>query len=262
MSDQTGRYSRRPTGGDPFGGKFHNGKIPQAALRRVESSPRFYLAPIPALCADYMAAAAERDGIPLSLVAGYRDYAGQVAAKKHWTSVGKPEFAATPGTSNHGFGTASDWSTADPRVVPWLDAHGAEYGWDSPLWAEDGRTPDEGWHRQFIQGFKPENCPTRPIRFLINGKSIDAQGAYFDVQEARTWGPLEAVREALSLHYGPPQGNRVAVRRGNDIRRLVAEVRGARTWARLGDLHQFPGVVLDWVGAANLLRITAPPVKE
>ncbi|MCA5895237.1 M15 family metallopeptidase, partial [Isoptericola sp. NEAU-Y5] len=74
-------------------------------------------------------------GEPLCITDGYRTYGDQVAVK-----AAKPTLAATPGTSNHGWGLAVDIcaeSYAGSRW-DWLAAFGPTYGWDNPAWARTG----------------------------------------------------------------------------------------------------------------------------
>jgi peptidoglycan hydrolase-like protein with peptidoglycan-binding domain len=81
----------------------------------------------------------------------YRDYATQVEAKKN---VGR--LAATPGTSNHGWGVAVDfangmnsWTSAAQK---WFAKNGAKYGWVTPDWASNPKNPyhkNEPWHKEY-----------------------------------------------------------------------------------------------------------------
>jgi TP901 family phage tail tape measure protein len=64
-------------------------------------------------------------GSSLSLTEGYRDIAGQNLRWAQYKS-GKGNLAATPGTSNHGFGLAADLGSSGRA---WLAANGARFGW-------------------------------------------------------------------------------------------------------------------------------------
>ncbi len=99
----------------------------------------------------------EQFGEALCLTDGYRSYAQQVTAKAQ-----KPTLTATPGRSNHGWGLAVDIcadSYAGERW-DWLKAHGPEYGWDNPQWAQAGGTgPYEPWHWEFTAAVAQIDAP-------------------------------------------------------------------------------------------------------
>lgn len=83
------------------------------------------------------------DGMPTSeLTDTYRPFDAQVRAKAQ-----KPVLAATPGTSNHGWGLAIDIHGA---TQSWLRANGAKYGWVQPSWALPGGSKPESWHFEFV----------------------------------------------------------------------------------------------------------------
>ncbi len=88
-------------------------------------------------------------GEPLCLVSGYRTYGDQVAVKRH-----RGRFAATPGTSNHGWGLAVDFcgSAYAGDRWDWLKAHGPDFGFDNPPWARRGGDgPYEPWHWEYTE---------------------------------------------------------------------------------------------------------------
>ncbi|PFG41513.1 D-alanyl-D-alanine carboxypeptidase-like protein [Isoptericola jiangsuensis] len=85
-------------------------------------------------------------GEDMCVTDGYRSYSQQVATK-----AAKGYLAATPGTSNHGWGLAVDLcpeTYAGDRWT-WLAAHGPDYGWDNPDWARAGGSKYEPWHWEF-----------------------------------------------------------------------------------------------------------------
>ena len=88
---------------------------------------------------------------------GYRDFATQVYWKDYWTSRGEPGNAATPGTSNHGWGTAVDFVISDvtsgSSKRAWLLNHAGNYGY-APL-------ASEAWHWNFSGTFAG-GTPTAP----------------------------------------------------------------------------------------------------
>ena len=68
----------------------------------------------------------------------------------------KPGLAATPGTSNHGWGLAVDLcsqETNSQTVQDWLRANGPVFGWDNPQWARAGGSGAyEPWHWEYVPG--------------------------------------------------------------------------------------------------------------
>lgn len=60
--------------------------------------------------------------------------------------------AAVPGTSNHGWAVAIDWSGVGAKGSTrwnWLMANAPRFGWTNPLWARDGKPgngSEEPWH--------------------------------------------------------------------------------------------------------------------
>lgn len=87
-------------------------------------------------------------GYPMAATDGYRTYAVQVILK-----IQKGPYAATPGTSNHGWGTAIDWASGinsfSSETHRWLRSNGGKFGWVHPTWAHDnysGNGMDEPWH--------------------------------------------------------------------------------------------------------------------
>lgn len=118
-----------------------------AAIARAKSAGNGNL-PADALCGwggvlvrcDMAAAleSAAQDGMPrVQVTSGYRSFADQVAVKAE-----RGSWAARPGESNHGWGTAVD--IPEP-ARSWLFQHGGDHGLVNPDWAKDpNRT--ERWH--------------------------------------------------------------------------------------------------------------------
>lgn len=138
----------------PWGG-YSNGNIPLGALARVDypgiqldvfpgSLSGLYLKPdaaasMLALMKEYT----RQTGGHLHPNEGYRTYAGQVYWKNYWTSQGKPGNAATPGTSNHGWGQAVDFNLTSAQSS-WLAANAPRYGY--------ARSSSESWHYDYTGG--------------------------------------------------------------------------------------------------------------
>jgi hypothetical protein len=111
--------------------------------------------------------ALQRDALdlyPEGALGAYRNYAGQVQMRRYWCSLGRCGNAASPGTSNHGWGRAVDSLSA--AMWTWIDEHGAYFGWHH--W--DARW--ESWHREYDGGFHRPNpgiSPAYPVLAMGSG---------------------------------------------------------------------------------------------
>ena len=136
----------------PWGG-FSNGGIPSSALQPIPWAPEHALRP------DATAALVAMDqkfladnGFHLPINDGYRDFDQQVRDKATYG-----DGAATPGTSNHGWGLAIDVGTQQHYTISesdatyaWLKQNAAAFGWKHPDWAEPGGPgPQEAWHWEY-----------------------------------------------------------------------------------------------------------------
>jgi hypothetical protein len=139
----------------PWGGHA-NGRIPLSALVAIPWATSLYLRAdaCEALTALNSAFRARFLGRNIGVTDAYRDYETQVRLKAQ-----KGAFAATPGTSNHGWALATDLaSSINSFGTPeheWMRANAPAYGWVHPVWAHDNN-PDNGqqepWHWEFIGG--------------------------------------------------------------------------------------------------------------
>lgn len=89
-------------------------------------------------------------GREICLVASYRDLDTQYELK-----ASRGYFAASPGTSMHGWGLAIDLcseETGNSEVFSWLWANAPSYGWQNPSWAQLGGSKYEPWHWEFVSG--------------------------------------------------------------------------------------------------------------
>ena len=124
------QYAADPTGGGALSGPvgdcpggdlsgFPNGRLPLTLLCPVFAAPGAYLRADAAYAFDRMSHAyAAAFGTPICVTDAYRSYDDQVRVYAE-----RPGFAAHPGTSNHGWGTAADlcggidtFGTPDARV--------------------------------------------------------------------------------------------------------------------------------------------------
>ena len=91
---------------------------------------------------------------------GNRSFQTQVQLKESWTAKGNPSYAATPGTSNHGWAKAIDIGVLFPSLngkyktsdevfksdeYKWLARKAVRYNFSNPAWARNGG-PIEPWH--------------------------------------------------------------------------------------------------------------------
>lgn len=147
---------------------FANGLIPLASLGRTKTGHR--LRADAAVSYDRMDTAFRRDlGSALGITDAYRDLIAQFAVK-----AAKPTLAAKPGTSVHGWGLALDLGSGVPNegsaAHRWMDAHGHEYGWVNPRWAQD-HDPDNGahepWHWEYVPALDQHAGGTLTARLAI-----------------------------------------------------------------------------------------------
>ncbi len=86
-------------------------------------------------------------GHNLQVTDAYRSYADQVIVKAE-----KGGLAATPGTSNHGWGIAVDLGgiSYGNAMDTWMLQNAPKYGWHRPSWATpNGSGPHEPWHWEY-----------------------------------------------------------------------------------------------------------------
>ena len=135
------------TGGITAG--FPNGRLPVTALCPLWGTAGGLLRADAAATFNEMSKAYGAEfGEPICVTDSYRSYEEQVAVKAI-----KPTLAATPGTSNHGWGVALDLcggiqSFGTPQHE-WLVANSMAYGWFHPAWAQQGGSKPEAWHWEF-----------------------------------------------------------------------------------------------------------------
>lgn len=83
---------------------------------------------------------------PLGPLSSYRTLAQQRRLRREWEVKGRPQNAAVPGTSNHGWGLAVD--VASQRIRWVIDQIGQPYGY-SKAWSD---APWEWWHLRYTPG--------------------------------------------------------------------------------------------------------------
>lgn len=128
---------------------YANGFIPDSALCPLWEAPGQRLAGGAAAAFNRMSQAhAASAGGPLCVTDSYRSYGEQVSVYRR-----KPGLAATPGSSEHGWGQAVDFCGGVQRygsdAYQWMKANAGRFGFFHPAWAEPGGGRPEPWHWEF-----------------------------------------------------------------------------------------------------------------
>jgi LAS superfamily LD-carboxypeptidase LdcB len=116
---------------------YGNGKIPSSALEKVGHTGHKLWAPA-AESLTKMIADAKKDGVTIGITDSYRSYAEQVDVARRKGLYSQGGLAAKPGTSEHGWGMATDLDL-NSKAQSWMRAHGEKYGFVE-------NTPREPWH--------------------------------------------------------------------------------------------------------------------
>ena len=116
---------------------YGNGKIPAGALAEIGVGDHRLYGPAAANFKQLRAAAAA-DGVTIGVTDSYRSYDQQVDLARRKGLYSQGGLAATPGTSNHGWGLALDLDL-DAKAQQWMRVNGKQYGF-----VED--VPREPWH--------------------------------------------------------------------------------------------------------------------
>jgi D-alanyl-D-alanine carboxypeptidase-like protein len=128
---------------------YPNGQIPRAALCPLWGAEWHVLRADAAAAFNAMSKAyAAQFGRPILVTDSYRSYEMQVACRR-----AKGDLCATPGTSNHGWGTAVDLgdgvNSFNTVTHQWMRQNAPRFGWFHPSWAEPGGSKPEPWHWEF-----------------------------------------------------------------------------------------------------------------
>jgi hypothetical protein len=140
---------------------YSNGYLPESQLYSYSSACQLYKPAAGSFAA--MIAAAKADGVDLTPVQCYRDYANQVYWRNYWCNVGICGNAAPPGSSNHGWGKAADFADQNGSLTwnsigyQWLVANAGLWGWNHPAGV------NEAWHWEWVgDGGTMHGYPIRP----------------------------------------------------------------------------------------------------
>jgi cell wall-associated NlpC family hydrolase len=138
-----------PAGGNnPAWGGWRNGEIPGGVLCALGVAGHKLRCDAAASYQEMSKAYAHTFGRPLCITDSYRSYAAQVEAFRT-----KPDLAAVPGTSVHGWGLAVDLcdginSLGTPQAN-WMAANAGRFGFVHPDWAAPGGEKPEPWHWEY-----------------------------------------------------------------------------------------------------------------
>jgi hypothetical protein len=128
---------------------YTNGEVPDDALCSATPDGAQHLRCDAAVAYRLLDAAYDDAfGTSICITDSYRSRAGQEDVFRH-----KPGLAATPGTSNHGWGVATDLCGGierfDTPEHDWMVTHGPALGWVHPSWAGAGGSRPEPWHFEY-----------------------------------------------------------------------------------------------------------------
>jgi hypothetical protein len=129
-----------------------NGSVPSADLCNLWDGKHKLRADAAVAFAKLNLAYRKRFGHNICISDAYRTLAQQYAVRR-----ARGGFAATPGTSEHGWGLAADLcdgvATGRSATYLWMRDNAPAYGWDNPDWARSGGSgPHEPWHWEYLAG--------------------------------------------------------------------------------------------------------------
>lgn len=131
-----------------------NGQLPKPLLCTLWDKDFSLRADAAVAFAKLNVAYNQKFGHNICIVDAYRTLQEQYTIKRL-----RGGYAATPGTSEHGWGLAVDLcggsSLGGTPTYTWLRANAPLFGWDNPEWARPGGSgPTEQWHWEFLPGEK------------------------------------------------------------------------------------------------------------
>ncbi|WP_255658025.1 D-alanyl-D-alanine carboxypeptidase family protein [Actinoplanes sp. L3-i22] len=119
---------------------YGNGKIPAEALEQVGDTRHKLWAPA-AEKLTQLIDDAKRDGVKIGITDSYRPYTEQVDLARRKGLYSQGGLAAKPGTSEHGWGMATDLDL-NPEALAWMRKNGDRYGFVENV-------KRESWHWAF-----------------------------------------------------------------------------------------------------------------
>lgn len=128
-----------------------NGKLSTEGLCELWGSGNYARADAAVALAALNEAYVQAYGSNMCITDGYRSLSSQYVLKST-----KGGLAATPGTSEHGWGLAVDLCASTYQgtaKTQWLRTNAPLYGWDNPAWARPGGSgATEPWHWEYTSG--------------------------------------------------------------------------------------------------------------
>ncbi|WP_306214601.1 M15 family metallopeptidase [Actinoplanes sp. RD1] len=124
---------------------YGNGKIPAGALEKVGNTGHKLWAPA-AENLNRMIQDAKAQGVSIGITDSYRPYEEQVDLARRKGLYSQGGLAAKPGTSEHGWGMATDLDL-NGKALKWMRANADKYGFVENV-------PRESWH----WAYKPESA--------------------------------------------------------------------------------------------------------
>lgn len=146
-----------------------NGKLTPNELVSLPEKPDEKLNPIAAKAYAEMVAAAKAEGVTWKITDSYRDYVSQQATARNKGLYSTGGLAASPGQSNHGWGSALDLALT-PSAQVWLTANASKYGFSSIA-----REPWHWEHKASAASMKAGNVGpvSRPDTVIIDANLIN-----------------------------------------------------------------------------------------
>jgi peptidoglycan DL-endopeptidase CwlO len=133
---------------DPAWGGYRNGQIPASALCALGVAHHELRCDAAASYREMAKAYAAEFGTPMCITDSYRPLGAQEDAFSR-----KPELAAVPGTSNHGWALAVDLcggiGTPSSPQGRWMAANAGRFGFVNPDWAAPHGEKPEPWHWEY-----------------------------------------------------------------------------------------------------------------
>ena len=119
---------------------YGNGKIPANALEKVGTTNHKLWAPA-AESLNKMIGDAKAQGVTIGITDSYRSYTEQVDVARRKGLYSQGGLAAKPGTSEHGWGMATDLDL-NSKALSWMRKNAEKYGFSENV-------PREPWHWEF-----------------------------------------------------------------------------------------------------------------
>ncbi|WP_127504068.1 M15 family metallopeptidase [Actinoplanes solisilvae] len=116
---------------------YGNGRIPASALEQVGGTRHKLWAPA-AQSLNQMINDAKKEGVHIGITDSYRPYTEQVDLARRKGLYSQGGLAAKPGTSEHGWGMATDLDL-NAKALSWMKQNGEKYGFEMNV-------PRENWH--------------------------------------------------------------------------------------------------------------------